>query len=223
MVTLIVRINGTPRITSRFGEIDAAHPKPHTGVDVAIPEGTELRAIADGVIERVDITGNTSLGRMVRVDLDADNTDVIYGHLSQVNVKVGDHVSAGQLIGYSGNTGNSTGPHVHIQMIADGTNIDPVAYVAAAKPSVMDRINEFSDWFIGKEMELFVKPVTNTFADWARHIAEVVNANSAEIITFAIVISAGGVMLGPLIGAGNKWFGRLFATFWVGIIWRVLT
>lgn len=220
---MLLRINGFP-ISAGFGAIDHVHKTPHTGVDVAMPIGTELHAIADGVITKVDAVGTTTLGRMVRVKLE-DGTDVIYGHLSRVNVKVGDHVDAGELVGFSGNTGRSTGPHVHIQMVADGANIDPVAYVEAApKPhGIMDRVNDFADWFIGKETELLVRPATNTFTDWLRHFADVVNANSAEIITFALVVCAAGMMIGPLVGAGNKWVGRMFVTFWVGVIWRVLT
>lgn len=222
MITLLLRLNGFP-ISAGFGAIDSVHKTPHTGVDVAMPTGTELHAIADGVITKVDVSGTTSLGRMVRVKLE-DGTDVIYGHLSSVSVKKGDHVDAGDLVGFSGNTGHSTGPHVHIQMVADGANIDPVSYVNAAEPhGIMDRINGFADWFIGKETELLVKPATNTLTDIARHIAEVVNANSAEIITLALIICAGGMMVGPLVGAGNRWVGRMFVAFWGGVIWRVLT
>jgi hypothetical protein len=221
---MLLRLNGALfPISAGFGAIDSVHKTPHTGVDVAMPIGTELHAIADGVITKVDVTGTTTLGRMVRVKLE-DGTDVIYGHLSRVNVKTGDHVDAGDLVGLSGNTGRSTGPHVHIQMVTDGANIDPVSYVAAAEPhGIMDRINGFADWFIGKETELLVKPATNTLADLARHALDIINANSAEIITFAIIVCAGGMMIGPLVGAGNKWVGRLFVTFWGGVIWRVIT
>jgi len=214
---LFIRLNGFPI----SGAIDSVHQTPHTGVDVAA--GTELHAIADGVITKVDISGTTSLGRMVRVKLE-DGTEVIYGHLSKVSVKIGDHVDAGDIVGFSGNTGRRAGAHVPIQMVADGANIDPVTYVQAAEPQgMMDRVNHFADWFIGKETELLVKPAKNTLTDIARHIAEIVNANSAEIITLALIVCAGGMMVGPLIGAGNKWVGRLFVTFWGGVIWRVLT
>lgn len=89
---------------------------------------------------------------------------------------------------------------------------------------IMDRINEFADWFIGQETELLVKPATNTFMDIAHRFVDAVNACSAEIITLGIVACAVGMMVGPLTGGGgNKWLGRLFVTFWGGVIWRMIT
>ncbi|TCM89583.1 hypothetical protein EV294_11248 [Paenibacillus sp. BK033] len=88
---------------------------------------------------------------------------------------------------------------------------------------IMEQLNNFADWFIGQETELLVKPATNTFSAWAHHIADVLNANSAEIATLAIVVCAVGMMIGPLVGAGSKWVGRLFVTFWCGVIWSAFT
>jgi hypothetical protein len=87
----------------------------------------------------------------------------------------------------------------------------------------MEQLNNFADWFIGQEAELLVKPASNTLTDWARHIADVLNANSAEIATLAIVVCAVGMMVGPLLGSGSKWVGRLFVTFWAGVIWSAFT
>lgn len=223
---MLLRLNGFP-ISSPFGSVDSVHKHPHSGVDIAMPEGTPLHAIADGTISKVDIIGHQKIGRMVRVDTDG-GPDVVYGHLSQVNVKIGDHVHAGDIIGLSGNTGHSTGPHLHLQMIAEnGTliNPEPIAQ-AAADPGfwqgALDKANDFSDWIIGKEAEIVIKPAGNVFMKTIQHSFEVMSVFSAEIITLGICVCAIGMMVGPLIGS-TKWLGRLFLVFWGGVIWRMLT
>lgn len=222
---MLLRINGFP-ISSPFGSVDSVHKFPHSGVDIAMPEGTTLHAIADGVISKVDIIGNHNIGRMVRID--TDGGDVVYGHMSQVNVKIGDHVHAGDVIGLSGNTGHSTGAHLHLQVISDnGSLIDPTPSIAAASEpgfwsGVLDKANDFSDWFVGKEAELIVKPAGNVFMTTLKHFFEVINVFSAEIITLGACACAIGIMIGPLIGS-TKWFGRLFLVLWGGVIWRMVT
>lgn len=230
---MILKINGLLNaiypVTSGFGAIDSAHMTPHTGVDIGVPEGTLLHSIIDGIVTESDGEGARSLGRMVRID--GGDTDVIYGHLSAPFVKVGDHVRAGDIIGISGNTGHTTGPHVHVEMITDGgAHIDPSPYVhyvtsAMAEPkSWLDHLNDFSDWFIGKEAELIVRPAAHGAMTTFERMAAVINYSSAEIITLGIIVCAAGVMVGSLIGGGgNKWVGRLFVVFWGGVIWRVLT
>lgn len=223
---MLLRLNGTPfPVSSPFGSVDSVHTKPHSGIDIAMPEGTPLTAVGDGTITKVDITGAHDIGRMVRVNL-VNGPDVLYGHLSQVNVKVGDRVSAGELIGLSGNTGHSTGPHVHIQMIADnGANVDPTVaanIVSAGRPGIIDRINDFADWFVGKEASIVVKPATSAFGDFAHHIVTLINGCSAEIITLGVIVCGCGMMIGPIVG-NTKWLGRLFVILWGGVIWRMLT
>lgn len=222
---MILRINGLP-ISSAFGVVDSVHSTPHSGVDIALPIGTPLHSVTDGIVTKVDAVGGHDIGRMVRIEA-PDGTDVIYGHLSDASVNVGDTVHFGDVIALSGNTGHSTGPHVHLQMIAEnGANIDPTAFAASiAEPSkgLLDRLNDFADWFVGKEAEIIIKPATNTFMDMVHHVVEIINACSAEIITLGIVVCAGGMMIGPIVGSGGKWVGRLFIVFWGGVIWRALT
>lgn len=228
---MILKINGLFNafypVTSGFGAIDSAHKTPHTGVDIGVPEGTSLHAIIDGIVTEVDGVGDRSLGQMVRID--GGDTDVIYGHLSAPVVHVGDYVRAGDVIGMSGNTGHSTGPHVHVEMITDGAHVDPTPYVhyvtsAVSDPkSWLDRLNDFGDWVIGKETAMIVRPATHTAMSTIDRIVAIINYSSAEIITLGIVVCAAGVMVGSLLGSNNKWLGRLFITFWGGVVWRVLT
>lgn len=74
-------------------------------------EGTDLRAIADGTIRVADY-GNTNAGKTVFIDA-ADGKTYIYGHLSDFSVSNGQTIHVGELIGHSGNSGFSTGPHLH--------------------------------------------------------------------------------------------------------------
>jgi hypothetical protein len=115
-----MRIN----ITSRYGDVDRLHPKGHTGIDFAMPEGTPLRSVLDGVVERVVDYGGDNIGKGVLVRF-SDGTTGIYGHMSEIKVRVGQHIAEGQTLGLSGNTGFSTGPHLHFGLKDGGSFVDP--------------------------------------------------------------------------------------------------
>lgn len=98
-----------PRITQWFG-------KPHSGLDVGIVVGTPLYAMWDGVVAMVDTdtqNPNGGYGLYIRITHEELNFDCFFAHCSDVKVKIGDRVKRGQLVALSGNTGNSTGPHLH--------------------------------------------------------------------------------------------------------------
>jgi hypothetical protein len=113
------------RLSAEFGELSPVRNwQPHSGIDLAIPENTALRAIGDGVVDKV-FTGEGPIGKGLSI-MFPDGKRAIYGHMNEVKAKVGDHVDAGQLIGLSGNTGNSTGAHLHFGMKdASGHVMDP--------------------------------------------------------------------------------------------------
>jgi murein DD-endopeptidase MepM/ murein hydrolase activator NlpD len=103
----------------------------HTGIDVACKVGTDIIAVADGKIE------NASWGSAYGTQLvqRVEGGWVIYAHLSKTLVKAGDKVTKGQHIAESGNTGNSSGPHLHFEMRDNirwsaGKDIDPAAILA---------------------------------------------------------------------------------------------
>jgi murein DD-endopeptidase MepM/ murein hydrolase activator NlpD len=98
----------------------------HTGIDMAVPVGTEIVAVADGKIEPANWGKSYGIQAVQKVE----GGWVIYAHLSKLEVKAGDKVVKGQKIGLSGNTGNSSGPHLHFEMRDNirwsaGTDIDP--------------------------------------------------------------------------------------------------
>jgi murein DD-endopeptidase MepM/ murein hydrolase activator NlpD len=120
------------KITTAYGKKGKMWSKGyHTGVDFAVPTGTDVIAVADGKIE------NASWGKAYGTALvqKVEGGWVIYAHLSKALAKPGDKVVAGQHIGESGNTGNSSGPHLHFEMRDNirwsaGKDIDPAAILA---------------------------------------------------------------------------------------------
>lgn len=114
------------RLTSLFGP--RTHPiygTPdfHTGIDLAVPEGTPIHAAAPGTV----IWAGTKGGYGVLVVIDHGNGyQTYYGHLSRALVRVGQFVEVGQVIALSGNTGLSTGPHLHFEVRKSGEPINPL-------------------------------------------------------------------------------------------------
>lgn len=114
-------------VTSPFG--NRVHPiykdvRFHKGVDVKAPTGTNLYAIADGVVE-IATQMNSGWGKYVKIK-NQDGTHALYAHLSGFAVKQGDTVKAGQIIGFVGTTGASTGPHLHFEFHINGNPVDPI-------------------------------------------------------------------------------------------------
>jgi murein DD-endopeptidase MepM/ murein hydrolase activator NlpD len=104
----------------------------HTGIDMAVPVGTEVIAVADGKIESANWGKSYGTQAVQKVA----GGWVIYAHLSALDVKPGQQITKGQKIGKSGNTGNSSGPHLHFEMRDNirwsaGTDIDPQAILNA--------------------------------------------------------------------------------------------
>ncbi|MFJ5840117.1 transglycosylase family protein [Streptomyces shenzhenensis] len=103
----------------------------HTGVDFPVPTGTSVKGVAAGQVVAAGWGGSFGYQVVIR---HADGRYSQYAHLSAISVKSGQTVTAGQRIGRSGSTGNSTGPHLHFEVRTGpgfGTDIDPVAYLRA--------------------------------------------------------------------------------------------
>lgn len=100
----------------------------HGGIDIANSIGTPIVAAADGVV--IDVGPTAGYGAWVKLR-HADGTVTLYGHINTWLVDVGQRVMAGDQIATMGNRGNSTGPHLHFEVLLDGTNrIDPVGWLA---------------------------------------------------------------------------------------------
>jgi len=113
-------------ISATFGASSSLWATTHTGLDFAAAEGTPLVAIAGGVITQAGYSAEAGWAGNLTVLRLSDRTEIWYAHQSSVTVSRGDVVSAGQVIGHVGSTGNSTGPHLHLEIRpAGGDPVDP--------------------------------------------------------------------------------------------------
>jgi len=113
------------RVSSGFGW--RIHPifgvrRMHTGIDLSAPTGTPVLAAGNGVVTRAG--WESGYGNTVRID-HGFNYVTLYAHLSRINVRVGQQVTRGEVIGLVGSTGTSMGPHLHYEVIYRGVPVDP--------------------------------------------------------------------------------------------------
>ncbi|HUD14632.1 MAG TPA: M23 family metallopeptidase [Terracidiphilus sp.] len=116
-------------VTSSFGEREDPFNGEgafHSGIDISAPNGTPVRATADGDVS--DAAMGAGYGREVVLDHGHDVTTV-YGHLSAIAVMPGQHVTVGQVIGYVGQSGRSTGPHLHYEVRVHNVPVNPHKYL----------------------------------------------------------------------------------------------
>ncbi|WP_246304535.1 M23 family metallopeptidase [Nocardioides thalensis] len=115
-------------LTGRFGASSGLWSSSHTGLDFAVPQGTAIRAITDAVVVSTDYDGSYGLKTVLRTE---DGTELWLCHQDSVTVAPGEHVTAGQEVGYVGMTGNTTGPHLHLEVRPGGGDpVDPEAALA---------------------------------------------------------------------------------------------
>lgn len=119
---------GKNKVTSRFGTRRhpiLLYPIHHSGIDVGVPIGTPVEAAADGKVVYVGTRGG--YGRYVQIK-HGSGYATAYAHLNSYasGLKAGDFVKQGSVIAYSGNTGRSTGPHLHFEVIKNGKKVDPL-------------------------------------------------------------------------------------------------
>ena len=100
-------------------------PQHHTGIDIPASSGTSILAAKSGVV--TTSTYNNSYGNYVVVS-HSDGTSTLYAHMVRRNCSKGDTVSQGQVIGYVGTTGSSTGNHLHFEVRVNGSRVDPINY-----------------------------------------------------------------------------------------------
>lgn len=114
------------RITTYFGG-RGAFQRYHTGIDLAVPHGTPIVAAKSG---QVQVAGWSSFGYGFHVVLDhGGGLETLYAHMSRIAVRAGEWVEAGEVIGYVGSTGWSTGPHLHFEVRVNGVARNPLAYL----------------------------------------------------------------------------------------------
>lgn len=123
-VALIKPINGI--ISSRFGARSSIRSSIHTGLDIAASKGTPIKAAADGTVIYSGRKG--SYGNLLVID-HGNGVETYYGHCNSLVASTGEKVSQGQVVAYVGSTGNSTGPHLHLEIRVNGVAKNPQNYL----------------------------------------------------------------------------------------------
>jgi murein DD-endopeptidase MepM/ murein hydrolase activator NlpD len=130
------------RVASGFGyRVDPLYKdyRLHAGLDFAAPSGTPIYATADGVVQAAGFNTD-GYGNKVVIN-HGYGYQTLYGHMVRVKARAGQSVKRGEVIGYIGSTGKSTGPHCHYEVIKRGTKVDPVYYFYNdLTPAQFDRI-----------------------------------------------------------------------------------
>lgn len=124
-------------LSATFGKGGSMWAHKHSGQDFAVPTGTKVKAAGVGTVVKAGPNGGgdgPAYGNAIVIK-HANNTYSQYAHLSKIQVKIGQKVSAGQQIALSGNTGNSSGPHLHFEIRTTpnyGSAVNPVAFLRNA-------------------------------------------------------------------------------------------
>jgi len=116
----------TGRITSRYGENSRLRRSTHTGLDIAVKSGTNIKVVANGTVTYAGYSG--AYGYLVKVE-HGNGVETWYAHCSKIYTSKGKNVQAGDIIAAVGNTGNSTGPHLHLEVRLNGTTLNPEKFL----------------------------------------------------------------------------------------------
>jgi Peptidase family M23 len=224
---MITKIGGIV-ISSGFGATEGFRSHPHTGVDIPMDSNSILQTFSDGVVTKV-FDGSTDIGNGIAIKT-KDGITHIYGHLNQTTVEVGDKLHVGDIIGLSGNTGKSTGPHLHFAtQNSDGSFTDPTALVdklAFVSPE-KGFMGKIGDWFARRgevdQYQYAEQGGDHPFWDWVGgHVSDGLTYlwdqfifYLPDIIGYTTVGAGTFIILGSMIGRG----GMLKPlAFWSGIV-----
>lgn len=116
------------RFGKRWHPVDKVY-KYHDGLDFGVPVGTPVVALEDGVVSVAGFYPAPGNYIVLKFTKDKKNFLIQYMHLSSISVKVGDKVKKGQIIGKTGNTGKSTGPHLHLGIMINGQYVNPMDFI----------------------------------------------------------------------------------------------
>lgn len=206
-------------ITAGFGEKDAVHLSPHQGIDFAMPTGTPIRCFNSGTV--IKVGHGDGFGNSVWVKFN-DGYTAVFGHLDKVSVKVGERVFNTEVIGFSGDTGHSTGPHLHLGVLnPNGHWMDPSRYVnleQALNPKVLYGAGDWAD---------------NVARGWFQDIGRAVGNGIVEILHNALIeldhimpeVAFTALIVGSFLKmfGAKKWSARFLIGSGVGTAWIILS
>lgn len=202
---------------------------PHNAIDLRAATGTPVYAAEDGTVDWVQswdghtTTGTQSYGNAVRIrhaDYNGKTLQTRYAHLSQTVVNPGDRVQAGQLIGYSGDSGNVTAPHLHFEVIWDGVRRNPLVWLDDDFTTASARVYTY-----GPGEGPVARPAEPAAAEQTLIIGPMNEGDAAYFAQFAAWLGLGNrfsaeqagsngvrVVLGP-VSAGDAAMARLLAAY----------
>ena len=120
----VTPVNGY--VSSRFGNVSSIRSGAHTGTDIACSFGTKIKAVANGTV--IFAERNGSYGNLIKID-HGNGIETWYAHCNKLYASVGQTVKAGDIIAEVGMTGNTTGPHLHLEIRVNGVAINPQQYL----------------------------------------------------------------------------------------------
>lgn len=198
-------------VTSRFGEIDSVHPKPHTGIDIATPAGTPAQSLVDGIVSKV--SANDMLGNHVRVQ-GVDGKELVFGHLSKISVSPGQQINAGDILGLTGGVpgspgaGHSTGAHIHISALSNGQIVDPTPTLTAITQTDSTWIERLATSVVDKLFYALGTPFRALFDSLGTIIKDSIDP-LFFIVTFGLVLLS--IMGSQKAKKGMFWSVSLYA------------
>lgn len=222
------------RLSSPFGVLEEIRDgRVHTGIDLAMPEGTQLRSVVEGIADVVDY-GSTNIGKGVIIQTE-DGMRFIYGHLSKIAVKDGERVSVGEYIGNSGATGHSHGAHLHFGIKQHGEYIDPtplaerVAGMSGQQPWYKDPLRQLRDKISGEVHEAVDQAKHEAIDSMKEHIIEFIQALGGVFLEYSSAVTLIGTALLIILRIaglqqGYRWAGILFTVnallrlIWGGVL-----
>jgi murein DD-endopeptidase MepM/ murein hydrolase activator NlpD len=221
------------RLSGAFGELSPVREgRAHTGIDFAMPEGTELRSICEGVVQKIVDYGHKNIGKGVIIKGN-DGNYYIYGHMSKVDVQKGTFVHDGSYIGLSGNTGHSTGPHLHFGMQApDGHFIDPTSafdHLVASSgnnsiaSSLFERFKDVHGAYgpdNGNAVDTFMNHLATDLSHWCaeklHEFHDWFTLFLPDMMGYLALISALSIMLFSIVD--TKWVKRTIGAYGAALI-----
>ncbi len=214
-------------LSGAFGELSQVRDGKHTGIDLQMETGTTLRSLMDGKVYAVRDYGSENIGKGVVIKTDDGNYH-IFGHMDKVTVSKGDEINGGDVIGLSGNTGDSTGPHLHFGIQdSSGNFVDPTQYgeelasISGDVPGsvimsvvstvdsqgfggwILDKYNNFAEGAINAEMEWVLKPIGHFIKFLTLEMWEWFVANLPEIMGYTTMAAGVFVILSAMVGKGG--------------------
>lgn len=190
-------------ISSRFGVLENIREgREHLGIDLAMPQDTPLRSFCDGVVEKVMNFGSNNIGKGIIIKT-KDGIRYVYGHMDEIDVHQGQTVNSGTLLGLSGNTGHSTGPHLHFAEMVNGQYVDP--------SNVIDKVDGMAGISAVKGLH---ETVESNSPGWLSNLASKLNIED-QIEDHVRDLTQHAVM-GALSAAGIVFMHSLYAIVLIG-------